>query len=519
MRKFITALLAVTVTAATGLAHATSWYVDAAVATPGNGQSWATAFQSFASVTWSSLRPGDTLYVSGGPSGGSKSYTQPWSVGASGTASAPIRIALEAANPSHNGIANFDFDAYGDRATVNGITVANRSYVVFSGNVEGQSHFVVKNLRNIVERTSATCFGGSGNTSITVEYVEFVNCNNGVRLSSGFQGTGSNVRNSAFRQIRGDVAVMLDMGGTTWDAHSISGNTIEMLFNTAVPTGGSGAYVGPDGIQPGNGVSIHGNTIRVSKTSAYTSNQHPDGVQFGMSRYLKIYNNEFVNVGDSAIDLGVWGTNVNVSDIWIFNNVFRIETAIDPYPQFIRLYANPGNIASITNLKIVNNLFLDGAPGWPVIDMNAYGGSPTAAGVEIRNNIFYGTAGMRIAASSQFSATSFGFSNNVYYPSTGTSIVFNGTTRTPAAWQLAMEPTARLSAPSFVNYVANSSSNNLHLSPNDSVARNAGIALNTLFGFDKDGISRPQDALWDIGPYEYAGGVPTLNPPTGLKVQ
>ena len=34
----------------------------------------------------------------------------------------------------------------------------------------------------------------------------------------------------------------------------------------------------------------------------------------------------------------------SISDIWIYNNVFRTETQIDPYPQYIRLYANPGAI-------------------------------------------------------------------------------------------------------------------------------------------------------------------------------
>lgn len=500
-------------------ALAATWYVDNATPASGNGQSWASAFKTFAAIPWSSLHAGDTIYISGGPSGGTKTYTESWAVGAGGAVGNPLVITLDAANSAHNGTATFDYDALGDQASANGITVANRAYVTFSGNVGGENHLIVKNLRNIVNRTSATCLGGSGNTSIVIDHVDFVNCNNGVRLWSGSMGSGSVVSHSNFRQIRGDVAIMFDMGSSTWDAHKIYGNTIELLNNTAVPPGGSGAYVGPDGIQTGNGVSIFNNTVRVNQTSTYTSSQHTDDIQFGMARYLKVYNNEFINVGDSVIDLGTWGSNINVSDIWIFNNVFRIETQIDPYPQYIRLYANPGNIASLNNIKIMNNLFLDGGSGWPVIDFDAYGGNPTASGVEIKNNIFYNTSGIKITASSAFNATSFNFGNDIYYPSSGTNIVFNGATRTAASWQTAMEPSAKLSAPQFVSYAIRSPTNNLHLSQNDTVAKNGALSLASFFAFDKDAVARPQDSLWDIGPYEYSVNVPGLAPPTNLHMQ
>lgn len=504
--------------AASQSALAANWYVDNAVATSGNGQSWVSSFKTFSAIPWPSVRAGDTIYVSGGPAGGSKIYTEAWSISATGAAGNPVIITIDAANVNHNGTATFDYDARGDRATGTGITISNRGYVTITGNVGGQNRIAIKNLRNVVDRTNATCLGGFGNNSIIIDHVDFVNCNNGVRLWSGSMGSGSVVRNSNFRQIRGDVAIMLDMGGTTWDAHKIHDNSIELLNNTAVPSGGSGAYVGPDGIQTGDGVSIFNNTVRVNQTSLYTSNQHTDDIQFGMARYLKIYNNEFVNVGDSVIDLGTWGSNINVSDIWIFNNVFRIETQIDPYPQYIRLYANPGNIASLNNIKILNNLFLDGGSGWPVIDFDAYGGNPTASGIEIKNNIFYNTTGVKITASSAFSTTSFSFGSNIYYPSSGTSVTFNGASRTPASWQIAMEPSAKLLAPQFISYSLRSPANNLRLASGDIVARNAGVSLMSYFAFDKDGVSRPQDSIWDIGPYEFSAGGLALKPPTNLRL-
>lgn len=510
-----TALLLQPATAAAG----TRWYVDNAAATAGNGQSWATPFKSLSSIPWANVRADDTVYISGGPNAGSKVYTERWSVGASGSAGKPVTIAVDAADARHNGTVVFDFGEGGDKGTGVGINVSNRSYVTFSGNVNGQNRMLLRNLRNVVDRMNATCLSGSGSSSIVVDHVDFENCNNGVRLSGGAAGTGSEVRYSNFRKIRGDVAVMLSMAATTWDLHKVHDNTIELLNNTAVPPGGSGAYVGPDGVQPGDGVSIFNNTFRVSNTSVYTSNQHTDDIQFGMSSYLKIYNNEFINVGDSVIDLGTWGTNVRISNVWIYNNIFRTEQKIDPYPQYIRMYANPGNIASITNLKILNNLFLDGEPGWPVIDFNAYGGNPTAQDVEIRNNIFYNTAGIKIDASDGFAAGSFAFSNNVYFPSQGTTVSFRGKSYSTSSWQSTQEPSARLSAPVFMSYAARSPANNLHLAPTDTTARNTGLSLAGYFSADKEGTLRPQDSVWDIGPFEFSGAAAVLQPPRNLTVQ
>ena len=54
-------------------AFAANWYVDNAITASGNGTSWATAWKRFSNIAWSSIRPGDTLYISGGGSG--KTYT------------------------------------------------------------------------------------------------------------------------------------------------------------------------------------------------------------------------------------------------------------------------------------------------------------------------------------------------------------------------------------------------------------------------------------------------------------
>src|SRR5271157_838615 len=166
-------------------APAASWYVDNAVASSGNGQSWAAAYKKFSNIAWSSVHPGDFVYISGGPSGGTKTYTESWSVGASGTSGNPITITVDTANANHNGTAVFDYDALGDNATVSGIALSGRSYITISGNVNGQNHIALKNLRNITNRTAATSIYGDGIMAVIIDHIDITNCNNGLALFSG----------------------------------------------------------------------------------------------------------------------------------------------------------------------------------------------------------------------------------------------------------------------------------------------------------------------------------------------
>ena len=52
--------------------QAASWYVDNAAGGANSGSSWANAWTSFAGIQWASIQPGDTLFISGGSTGSSK---------------------------------------------------------------------------------------------------------------------------------------------------------------------------------------------------------------------------------------------------------------------------------------------------------------------------------------------------------------------------------------------------------------------------------------------------------------
>jgi len=66
-------------------AHAAFWYVNRSATGANIGADWNNAWTDFSKIDWSSVSPGDTIYVAGGSYG----Y---FTVGASGTASAPITI-------------------------------------------------------------------------------------------------------------------------------------------------------------------------------------------------------------------------------------------------------------------------------------------------------------------------------------------------------------------------------------------------------------------------------------------
>lgn len=514
----LAATFALSLVLGVGSTGAATWYVDnAARGSANNGTSWANAWTNFASVVWgtSGVKAGDTLYISGGST--SKTYTDVWSVGASGTAASPIRIAVDAGNPSHNGAVVFDYDYAGDQATLTGIT-CSRSYVTFDGNVNGECHLAICNLRNIMDRLGSVGLNIGGSTGVVLDHFASTNCNNPVRMSSG---TGLRVGNCSFRQVRGDAALGLAGSSGSWDANLVYSNSVELLFNSAYPAGRvSPSGGGPDGVQCSSGISIFGNTFVVSRTSLYTSSQHTDTIQAG-GNYTRIYGNEFINIGDSAIDFDAWSNN-NPHDFWVYNNVFRIIDSIDNYPEYFRFYNSMNTVGSISNFKILNNTFVDNTEQYRVVRFDMFNGNPTASGNEIKNNIFYNCGGGNSSApviyienSTAFTADSFTFDANIYYqPSRTIYVVFRGTSYTAPNWVAAQEPKGKTTAPQFMTYTQFGAANNFRLAGTDAAARDGGLSFNTYFSTDKVGTSRPQGVAWDIGAYEYvSGGTSTNLPP------
>jgi hypothetical protein len=230
--------------------------------------------------------------------------------------------------------------------------------------------------------------------------------------------------------------------------------------------------------------------------------------------FIKIYNNEFINIADSAIDYDCY-RNSTPHDVMIYNNLFRIVQLIDTYPEYFRFYISMSRpLTSITNFKILNNTFVDNTgrnqTGYTAVRFNGFkNNNPTGSGNEIKNNIFYNCGNgsqypsVLIAASNGFNDTSFSFDANIYYDGAKAPYIhYNGTPYPAAEWVAAREPHGKIDTPAFIRYSPNSEDNDFHLSDGDKAARNAGVSLSNYFTTDKEGNLRPKSSGWSIGAYE-----------------
>ena len=262
--------------------------------------------------------------------------------------------------------------------------------------------------------------------------------------------TGFLVQYNKGTDIRGDAAIRAVNSYGGFDASFVQNNDIELARNAA--TGG-----GPDGVQTASGVTIRDNHFHMKVVTYATSGQHPDYCQVP-GNYIQIYSNDFENFGDSGVDMD-WWNNPAPHDIWIFNNVFRINQTIGPYPEYIRWYASSGSFTSLANLKILNNSFIDNS-AWASVQGRWGAGTPTVTGMEIKNNIFVNSGAYDIANNAGLTSSSIAFANNLYWIST---MIYRGTSYFYVSQWAAVEPSLINAMPGFAYYVAGDPANDVHL--------------------------------------------------------
>jgi hypothetical protein len=394
----------------------------------------------------------------------------------------------------------FDFSGMGGNGSGSGIAVS-ASNVTLRG-------MEVDNLYNTSNDFATAAIEASGRTGLTVDGVTTRNVNNAVRDTAA---SGVTVKNSDL-QARGDAVINLTNGNLSANrSFGALGAVFNNRINVMAYTPSAGGVSGPDGIQAVNGLDVHDNTFVITSMSSSVSTQHPDGFQM-QGDFLRVYDNTFTDVGDSSLDYDAFA-NQEINDIWIFNNIFRIVRNLDPYPDFVRLYSSGSKPTSITNFKIMNNVFADSDAGGgvPPVNLCFYQGgcnNPSTSGNELSNNIFVndGTAGGAMLHVSGNAGSAWTASHNVYYRSSGGNIVWLGTTYTRASFVTNVDTTGSTSMPSFTGYVPHSASNDFELQATDTVAANTGMSRSTMFSTDIDGVARPQGSAWDRGPHERVGG-------------
>ena len=146
-----------------------NWYLNASVGTSGNGSSWSNAWKNTGNIVWSSIQPGDTIWVAGGSYGSLL-------VGKSGTAASPInikRVLSSDAIPTSAAGWSSSLDA---RATFTGSDALSTpvSYVLIDGRVDMGLRFV---LTDTTAGGLPSSYNATGGNYITLNSVDLVGPN------------------------------------------------------------------------------------------------------------------------------------------------------------------------------------------------------------------------------------------------------------------------------------------------------------------------------------------------------
>jgi hypothetical protein len=457
-------------------ANATTWYVDSSVSTSGNGTSWASAWKNLSNIT--GVSAGDTVYISGGANGSSQTYSMSgtWTP-AGGSAGNPITYQI-GQDSAHNGTAIF---------SGSGTFFGAVNNVVVSGDAgDGNMHFQTSGFSVIIWVQSTLSnlrlgyinFGqmaGSGGSSGDVMYLSAVN---GFEFDHNYVYLSDSAANSFAYFV---------FKGTTWDQNLIHDNTIYL------PNKNNG--YGADGIESGgaSGFSIYNNSIIGYYLSSYSGSQHQDAFQdTGGSSYIKVYNNTFVNMGNSSVFLdGYYG---GFSNVQIYNNLMYMTVSVTGswYPRGMDIIADNAAVKgplAFSNIVAANNTVANYST------LYAISFYPPATGV---GATYTGC----IAA------------NNIAYDC-GSSFVFNSQSGFTAADNVSASGNAGF---------ANTSAYDFHLTSSATQFVGKGANESSYFTTDKDGNTRVPTGAWDVGAYAYTtNSSGTLTPPSvapqGLQIE
>jgi len=439
--------MSITCTAIPGFAA--SRYLDSAAQGASNGTSWGNAWTSFSQI--SGLSAGDTVFISGGAAGSSKTYTVTTVTPIAGSPGNPITYKI-GQEPGHNGTAIFN--------TTGGAFV-NIPNVIVSGDAgDNQMHFVFGSGGRPLD---------SNGDNIRISYV---NCGN--RQYGFFNNGGTNITidHIYFRKINGgeDRFAYLNLRGNSWDVNKVHDCTIELIR--------SESGEGDEGRQgSSSGLSIYNNKF-IGYTGSYTNGQHQDAWQQLAGEYVKIYNNYFQDIANYPIFADAYFGGFN--HLWIYNNVVVITSAAiqkSAPPQGIvvgpdsGVYRNIGYWPSFNDIMIANNTIADFG-GHPCIMLgNDPGQSSVFADCVVFNNICVNGNGFGIGEG-------IAAANNIK--------ISDG-------------------AGHFVIYAPLSPSNDFRLLSSNTLFKDRGANLSSFFTTDKDGNVRNVGA-WDIGAYEFNSG-------------
>ena len=436
-------------------ASAATWYVDSSVSASGNGTSWGTAWKALSNIT--GVKAGDTVYLSGGASGSSQTYSVSSWKPTGGAAGNPITYQI-GQDSAHNGTAVF---------SGSGTWFGGANNVIVSGNAgDGAMHFSLSGYSAGVNN--------NGSTGLRISYV-----NMGSSLGDGVDGQSVTAfefdHNYCYIAGTQDHFLSCGFSDPAFDGTRIHDNTI------FVPKQAQSAN-GADGFQiSGSGWSMYNNIIQgynMSWSGAVV--QHQDGVQTLIGSDIKIYGNVFADLANTSVFMdGYYGA---FNHIYIYNNVCQTTSSADNNgPGGIEVGADggPAVAPSFNDVIVANN---------DMIDQNPYNGTCIAFG-----NCPSCNGGKSTPYTACYMINNIDINSGEMTTYSSPITTAGNVTLTTAQGQAF-----------FASYIPLSANNNYHLTAAATALIGKGANESAYFTTDRDGNSRPATGNWDVGAYQYA---------------